>query len=275
VRKNFLLNPQLMTAVYFAIIGSMLGSFLNVCLYRLPRGESIVRPRSRCPECGTPVRIYDNIPVISYFILRGRCRNCRAAIPVQYPLVEAGCAVLAAAAWLKSGSSPQAGADALFLILLLGIATADLRTYTIPDSFSLSGLLLGLAFSFLPGGMTPLESVIGILAGGGSLYLLGLVGGLILRREAMGGGDVKMIAMIGAFTGWPGVVFTIFMGSLSGSLVFGWINYVLKRDKLVPFGVFLALGAGIHLFWGQWLIEWYLGLFSPEAIEFFFSGGSG
>jgi leader peptidase (prepilin peptidase)/N-methyltransferase len=104
------------------------------------------------------------------------------------------------------------------------------------------------------------------------LYLVGLIGEFILRKEAMGGGDVKMMAMVGAFTGWPGALFTIFMGSIVGSLIFGWINYVLKREKLVPFGIFLALGAGVYVFFGQWLIEWYLGFFSPEAMEFFFSG---
>ena len=262
---------QTMIAVYAAVIGSMFGSFLNVLIYRLPRGESIVTPRSHCTECGAPVRFYDNIPVISYLILQGRCRNCRAGISFQYPLVEAGCAVLAVAAYLNGASMALFISDSVFLILLLGSAVTDLRSYHIPDTFSLGGLVLGLAFSFLPSGVSPLESVIGLLIGGGSLYLVGLVGEFILRREAMGGGDVKMMAMVGAFTGWPGALFTIFVGSLVGSLIFGWINYVLKREKLVPFGIFLALGAGIYVFFGQWLIEWYLEFFSPEAMEFFFS----
>ncbi len=266
---------QGMIAVYAAIIGSMLGSFLNVLIYRLPKGESIVTPRSHCMECGTPVRFYDNIPVISYLVLQGRCRNCRARISLQYPLVEAGCAALAVAAYLNGESMALFIADTVFLILLLGIAVTDLRSYHIPDTFSLGGLVLGLAFSFLPGGVSPLESVIGLLVGGGSLYLVGLVGELLMRREAMGGGDVKMMAMIGAFTGWPGALFTIFVGSIAGSLIFGWINYVLKREKLVPFGIFLALGAGIYVFFGHRLIEWYLEFFSLEAMKFFFSGGSG
>ena len=248
-------------AIYAAIIGSMLGSFLNVLIYRLPRSESIVTPRSHCTECGAPVRFYDNIPVISYLILQGRCRNCRAGISLQYPLVEAGCAALAVAAYLNGESLALFIADTVFLILLLGIAVTDLRSYHIPDTFSLGGLVLGLVFSFLPGGVSPLESVIGLLIGGGSLYLVGLIGELVLRREAMGGGDVKMMAMVGAFIGWPGVLFTIFVGSIAGSIIFGWINYVLKREKLVPFGIFLALGAGIYVFFGQWLIEWYLGFF--------------
>ena len=264
-----------MIAIYAGIIGSMIGSFLNVCIYRLPRGESIVRPRSHCPECRAPIRFYDNIPVISYFILRGRCRNCRAGISVRYPLVEAGCAALAVAAYLNDGSMAFFIADAVFLIILLGIAVADAESYHIPDFFSLGGLILGLTFSFLPGGVSPLESVIGLLVGGGLLYLVGLIGELIMRREAMGGGDVKMMAMIGAFIGWPGVLFTVFAGSLAGSLIFGWINYVLKRDKLVPFGIFLALGAGVYVFFGQWLIEWYLGFFSQETLDQLFSGGGG
>ena len=263
------MNTDFATAVFFGIIGSMVGSFLNVCIYRLPKGESIVRPRSHCMECGTPIRVYDNIPVVSYFILRGKCRNCRASVSIQYPLVEITCAALFVAAYLSSDSMALFMIDAVFLALLLGIAVVDARTYTIPDSFTIGGIILGLAFSFIPGGLNPLESLIGMLVGGLTLYIVGLLGEIIMRRETMGGGDVKMMAMLGAFIGLPGVFFSIFVGSLAGSIIFGWINYVMHKEKLVPFGIFLALGAALYVFFGQILIEWYLGFFSPQAIEFF------
>jgi leader peptidase (prepilin peptidase) / N-methyltransferase len=265
------MNADFATAVFFGIIGSMVGSFLNVCIYRLPKGQSIVMPRSHCTECETPIRFYDNIPVVSYLLLRGKCRNCRASISLQYPLVEASCAALVVAAYLGSDSMALFMIDAVFLVLLFGIAVVDARTYTIPDTFTIGGILLGLAFSFLPGDLNPLESLIGMLVGGLTLYIVGLLGEVIMRRETMGGGDVKMIAMLGAFIGLPGVFFSIFVGSLLGSLIFGWINYVMRKEKLVPFGIFLALGAGLYVFFGQILIEWYLGFFSSQAIDFFFS----
>ena len=255
------MDIRLATAIFLGILGSMAGSFLNVCIYRLPQDKSIVVPRSRCLRCGTPIRWYDNIPLVSFIILRGKCRTCGGPISLQYPLVEAAGAGLMVIVYFKVGLSFDLLEDATLLFILLGIAVTDTRTYTIPDGLSLSGIVLGLLLCFLPGGITPLESVVGLLVGGGSLYLVALVGEFIFNKEAMGGGDVKMLAMIGAFLGWPGVLFTLFVGSLIGSFIFGWINFVLRKKKLVPFGLFLAIGAGIYTFAGPELIAWYLWLF--------------
>lgn len=255
------MDIRLATAIFLGILGSMAGSFLNVCIYRLPQGGSLVVPRSRCPRCGTPIHWYDNIPLVSFIILRGKCRACGGPISLQYPLVEAAGAGLMVIVYFKVGLSFDLLEDATLLFILLGIAVSDARTYTIPDGFSLSGIVLGLMLCFLPGGITPLESVVGLLVGGGSLYLVALLGEYIFKKEAMGGGDVKMLAMIGAFLGWPGVLFTLFVGSLIGSFIFGWINFVLRKKKLVPFGLFLAIGAGIYTFAGPELIAWYLSFF--------------
>jgi leader peptidase (prepilin peptidase)/N-methyltransferase len=252
------------TSIYIlaGVLGAMFGSFLNVCVYRLPREQSVVRPRSSCPACGHLVRAWDNLPVLSWVILGGKCRDCGARISAQYPLIELASAALALAALHKTGLSWNWAGQFMFLWLLLGIAATDVQHYLIPDHFSLGGLIAGLGLSFIPGGVEPAGAVIGALTGGGALYLVAVAGKVAFGKDAMGGGDVKMLAMIGAFTGWQGVLFTVFAGSLAGSLIFGFINYVLHKDKLVPFGVFLSLGAGLYVFTGDKLISWYLSLFS-------------
>lgn len=255
------MEPRFSAIFVVGVLGAMLGSFLNVWIHRLPRGESIVFPRSRCPVCGALIRWYDNVPLLSYLWLRGRCRDCRAPISLQYPLVEAAFAALAVAVFLETGPGLNFLASLCLIFILTGIAVTDLRTYTIPDLFSLGGLAAGFALSFLPGGVTPLESLVGLLIGGGSLYLVALAGERIFKKEAMGGGDIKMLAMIGAFLGWPGVLFTVFVGAVVGSLVYGTINYVFRKKKLVPFGLFLALGAGVYVFAGPRIIHWYLSFF--------------
>jgi len=239
----------------------MLGSFLNVCIYRLPRGESVVTPRSHCPRCGRTIPWYENVPVLSWLALRGHCRGCGQTISLQYPLVELAAATLTAVSWLRFGASWETPAMAVLLLILLGILVADLQTYTIPDAFSLGGLAAGIVFACLPGGISPLQAVLGALVGGGALYLAAVAGQAALGREAMGGGDIKMLAMIGAFTGWPGVLFSLFAGSVAGSLIYGWINYVQKKRRLVPFGVFLALGTALYVFRGREITAWYLGFF--------------
>ena len=257
-----MIEPQADVAVVFGILGAMLGSFLNVCIYRLPQNRSIVYPRSACPACGHTIRWYDNVPVLSWLWLRGRCRDCGGKISLRYPLVELTVAVLAVLLYLSWGISFDLLERFTLLFILLGIAVADAREYIIPDLFSLGGLTLGLAFSFLPGGISPFQSFLGALVGGGSLYLVALLGELVFKKEAMGGGDVKMLALIGSFLGWPGVLFTVFAASLAGSLIFGAVNYVFRKKTLVPFGVFLAFGASLYLFAGQRVIGWYLSFFA-------------
>lgn len=248
--------PLLLLAAYAAVTGAAVGSFLNVCVYRLPAGESVVHPPSRCPACGAGVRWYHNVPVLGWAMLRGRCAACRAPISVQYPLVELCGALIWLAAFVRYGLSWQALSSALFFTLLLGIALTDARAYTIPDEFSLGGLVAGLLLSLAPGGISPLRSVAGVALGFGLLYAVAVVGEWVFRKPAMGGGDIKMMAMIGAFLGVPGVLLTLFLGALLGSVIFGPISW--RTGKLVPFGIFLALGAAVVEPWGGAMMRWYL-----------------
>jgi leader peptidase (prepilin peptidase)/N-methyltransferase len=251
--------PDWFLWAYAAVVGACVGSFLNVCVYRWPEGQSVVSPPSRCPACGTRIRWRDNIPVLGWILLRGRCRECGARISVQYPLIELVTASLWVAAAARHGLSWQTLASAVFFTLLLGIALTDARTYIIPDEFTLGGLVIGLALSFAPGGIEPLRAVFGAALGFGLLWVVAVLGEAVFRKPAMGGGDIKMMAMVGAFLGPLGVLLTVFLGALFGSLIFGPIS--LKTGKLVPFGIFLALGAAIAEPWGQAIIDWYVRTF--------------
>jgi leader peptidase (prepilin peptidase)/N-methyltransferase len=242
-------------AAIAGVLGLLLGSFLNVCTLRWPVDESVVRPPSHCPGCGTQIRWYDNIPVVSYLILRGQCRVCSASISPQYPIVELATGLIWAGSFMQHGLSVEGARGALFLTVLLGIAITDARFYIIPDQFSLGGGVLGLALAPLPGGLTILQSVLGAAVGFGLLWLVAKLGTWLFKKEAMGGGDLKMMGMVGAFLGLPGVLLTIFLGALLGSIVFGPISW--KTGKLVPFGIFLAVGASVSYGWGDWLINWY------------------
>lgn len=241
---------------YAAVIGACVGSFLNVCVYRWPADLSVIRPPSRCGSCGTPIRWFDNVPVFGWMILRGRCRACGAGVSIQYPLVELGTAVIWVASVLRYGVEWQALVVALFFTILLGIALSDAKTYIIPDQFTLGGAVIGFALSFAPGGVTWQQSLIGGAVGFGLLWLIAVVGEWAFKKQAMGGGDIKMMLMVGAFLGPWGVVLTLFLGALFGSLIFAPIS--MKTGKLVPFGIFLALGAAITEPFGQALIDWYV-----------------
>ncbi len=264
--------------VVFAFLwGAMLGSFLNVCVWRLPRNESVIRPASHCPGCGRPIAWYDNVPLVSFLILRGRCRHCRAPISVQYPAIELAVGLVWAGAVLWWGASWEALSAALLTTLLLGMALTDARHYLIPDEFSLGGLGAGLALSFLPGGISPLGSLLGAATGFALLWLVkaggdwALARGMIRGEElkqvleagekptTLGAGDLKMMAMVGSFLGWQGVLLTAFLGSVSGVLVFLPL-LLLKRRSPIPFGVFLAVGAVVTLVVGDALIAWYQGM---------------
>ena len=253
-----------LVVVYATLLGAVVGSFLNVCVHRWPRDESVVKPRSRCPQCGSPIAWYDNIPILGWLILRGKCRNCGNPISARYPLVELAVALIwggamLAFAWGDVTLTPHAIGEALrvaiFVTILLGIALTDAEHYIIPDEFSLGGLVIGVLLSLLPGGITPFASALGALVGFGLLWLIAVLGEKAFRKPAMGGGDIKMMAMIGAFVGWQGVLLTIFLGSLFGAVVFGPISY--RTGKLVPFGIFLALGGVVTVLWGDALVHWY------------------
>lgn len=247
---------ECLVMIFAGIFGLMVGSFLNVCIVRLPANLSIVRPRSRCPRCEKPIAWFDNIPVVSWLVLRGKCRGCALPISPMYPGVE----LLTGAIWaLMAWCYPldlEALRGALFFTLLLGIALTDAREYIIPDEFTWGGLALGLLFSLVGGLPTLLPALIGAVTGFGILWLIGFVGHLILKEEAMGGGDIKMMAMVGAFLGWQGVLLTIFLGALLGTIIFLPLS-LLGRKKLVPFGVFLSAGAAATWIAGPAIIAWY------------------
>ena len=251
----------IVVALFGGLFGMAIGSFLNVCIHRLPLGESVVTPRSRCPGCGHAIGWRDNIPVVSWLMLRGKCRGCGEPISIRYPLVELACGALWLAAILVWGAEWQALVMAVFFTILLGIALTDLSHYIIPDAFSIGGLIMGLALALLPGGLTIVQAAIGAVLGFGLLFVVAWLGEWIFRKPAMGGGDIKMMAMVGAFLGPVGVVLTIFLGALLGSLIFGPIS--LKTGKLVPFGIFLALGALVTAIWGDAMIDWYVQTFFP------------
>jgi leader peptidase (prepilin peptidase) / N-methyltransferase len=256
--------PELWFVIMAALFGALFGSFLNVCIVRLPAEQSVIRPRSRCPRCGKGIRAYDNIPVVSWLLLRGRCRNCGEPISIQYPLVELATAgIWGWAAW-RYGMSLEALRAMVFGTLLLGIAMTDAREYIIPDEFTIGGLAFGLLFS-LAGGLAGLgQAVLGAALGFGILWLVGAVGTWALKQDAMGGGDIKMMAMVGAFLGWKGVLLTIFLGALLGSLIFVPLTLVGKK-KLVPFGIFLALGAAAAYVAGPAMYAWYAGYLGLAA----------
>ena len=238
------------------LVGLMIGSFLNVCTLRWPEDESVVFPGSHCPKCGEPIRWYDNVPVLGYVLLRGRCRACREPISLQYPLVELATGLVWTGMFSYAGLSFEALRGTLLLTILFGIALTDARFYIIPDQFSLGGLVLGLGLAFLPGGIDALDALIGAIVGFGLLGSVAVVGKWMLKKDAMGLGDIKMMAMVGAFLGWAGVFLTVFLGALLGAVIFGPISY--KTKKLVPFGIFLAAAAAITYGFGSEIIDWYL-----------------
>ncbi len=245
-----------MVIMVAAVFGLLLGSFLNVCTLRWPTDQSVVHPPSHCPACEASIHWYDNIPVLSYLILRGRCRACRALISPQYPMVELATGLIWAGSFLHHGLSAEGGRGAVFLTILLGIAVSDARFYIIPDQFSLGGTAIGLALAPFPGGLTLFQTFLGAAVGFGLLWLVATAGTWLFKKDAMGGGDLKMMAMVGAFLGIPGVFLTLFLGALLGSVIFGPISW--KTGKLVPFGIFLAVGGAVAYGWGDLLIGWYM-----------------
>lgn len=244
------------------VFGAMVGSFLNVCIYRLPLRLSIVLPRSHCPACETPIRAYDNVPILSYLLLRGRCRACGQAISARYPLIEALTGVTAVAAVLHFGWQPQLVVAFAFLCALIVVTFVDIDHQIIPDPVSLPGIAVGLTASAVTGQPGWRASLVGILIGGGILWAVAEGYQRLTGREGMGGGDVKLLAMIGAFLGWRAVPVTLLIGSLTGTVVGLALILFQSRDSRtpIPFGPFLALGAVSALFFGEELIDWYLTL---------------
>lgn len=241
------------------LFGLLLGSFLNVCIVRWPARESVVAPRSRCPRCHHLIAWYDNIPVVSWLVLRARCRQCHLPIPLRYPAVELATGVIWGVAAWRLGPSVEMLRAASLMTLLLGIAMTDAREYIIPDEFSVGGAVLGLLFAFGGGLLAWPDAVLGAVVGYGILWLVAVAGERLLGEEAMGGGDIKMMALLGAFLGWQGVLLTLFLGALLGTLIFLPLK-LAGRNPLVPFGVFLALGGAATYWAGGPLMAWYWGV---------------
>jgi len=244
------------------IFGMCIGSFLNVCIYRLPTSKSISDPpRSICPGCNRPIRFYDNIPVLSYIWLRGKCRNCNAPISFRYPMVELMTGIVALGLLFKFGLSLESLVYFVFISSLLVITFIDLDHRIIPDIITLPGIPIGLVVSFALPTISFKASVLGLLIGGGSLWLVSWAYSLIAKRDGMGGGDIKLLAMIGTIIGWKGVIFTVFASSVMGSCV--GITIMLIKGKnmkyAIPFGPFLSIGAIAYVFLGSHFITWYFG----------------
>ncbi|WP_456431389.1 prepilin peptidase [Thermosulfuriphilus sp.] len=248
--------------IFSFLVGAVWGSFLNVCIFRLPRGCSIVSPGSHCPHCQSPIHWYDNIPLVSFLVLRGRSRCCQQPISWQYPLVETLSALLAVATVHRFGFSPLAILYFLFISALVVVTFVDLHHQIIPDEVSLSGIIVGLLASVLRSDLSLIDSALGVIVGGGILWLVAFVYQRLTGREGMGGGDIKLLAMIGAFLGWKAIPFVIFLSALVGSLV-GILLMLFKRGATIklaiPYGPFLSLGALIWVFFGEKIILFYLG----------------
>jgi len=251
-----------MALIFSFIFGTIVGSFLNVCIVRLPTHQSVVTPSSRCPSCKQPIAFYDNIPILSFIILRGKCRKCKDPISYHYPLVEFLAGLFSLIFMISYGPSLNYAVYFTFSTALITITVIDIKHQIIPDIITLPGIAIGLLISFLSSNLSFLDSLIGTVAGGGSLLLV--AGGyyLFTKKEGMGLGDVKLLAMMGAFLGWRSILFIIVVGSFSGALVGITVMLIQKKDRryAIPFGPFLSLGALSYLLYGQEIIHWYIQL---------------
>jgi len=248
-------------SLFFGLLGLIIGSFLNVVIYRVPRGESIVYPGSHCPACGHNLRPWELIPVLSFLILRGRCSQCRERISWRYPLLEFLNGLLYYyAAWKNTGGSfLELGIDFYFISILLVLGAIDWDTFRLPDIFTLPLLGIGLLVAFfLPQAPSGWESLGAALGAGGFFWLI-----TVVYPKGMGLGDVKFVAALGAFLGVAGILMTIFIASLTGSII-GLISLALKKRgfrEQIPFGPYLAFGALIAFFWGQEIMNFYFSFF--------------
>lgn len=263
----------------FFLFGIIVGSFLNVCIVRLPHERSVVKPRSHCPQCKHPISWYDNIPLLSYTLLGGKCRHCKAVISFRYFLVELITGLTFAGFYLHFGLSAVTLAYLVMACCFIVATFVDFAHRIIPDEVSVGGMLIGLILSFFipelhvdhPVGFQGQElalgrSALGVFIGGGSIYLLAIIGDFIFKKESMGGGDVKLMAMVGAFLGWKLAVLAFFIAPFFGA-AYGIAEKIRTKDSAIAYGPFLVLGALISLFWGGDIIAWILGsygLYTPH-----------
>ncbi len=256
------MTPETFTLVVAGLFGLLVGSFLNVCIYRLPRGTSIVWPASACGSCKRELRWFENIPIVSWVVLGARCARCKAPISLQYPLVEAITAVLFVLVAATTPVGPLLAARLLFVCALIVLFGIDLEHQILPNAITLPGIVIGLAFSLVapPGWQA---SLLGVLLGGGVLYAIAWGYYTVRREEGLGMGDVKMLGMIGAFLGWQAVLLTLVLASFSGAII-GVAMIALQRGSMkyaLPFGTFLAIGALVAMLAGQPIIDWYAGFY--------------
>jgi leader peptidase (prepilin peptidase)/N-methyltransferase len=252
-----------LSVAFLFLLGLLVGSFLNVCIYRIPRRESLAWPASHCTSCNRTLSWFENVPVFSWAILRGRCRTCRASISAIYPIVEIVTAAIFAGGYLIYGWTPLLAVRLLFACAMIVLFVIDLQHRILPNVITLPGILVGLAFSaVLPPGW--FASAIGAVAGGGALFLIAEAYYRIRGVEGLGMGDVKMLAMIGAFLGWQLTIVTLMLASFSGSVIGVGLIALGRRSMqaALPFGTFLAVGALIAAVYGDTLLAWYISLYS-------------
>ncbi len=238
-----------------AAFGSIVGSFLNVCIYRIPEGRSIILPGSHCTQCKQPIKFYDNIPIVSYLFLKGRCRNCQTKISPQYPIVESITAALSALLFWRYGLSLPYLATFSFTCALVIITFIDLEHQIIPDIITLPGIPLFFLAAIFIMNLRLIDAVLGIIIGGGILYLIAFAYELLRKTEGMGGGDIKLLAMMGAFLGWQSLWFIIMVSSLLGAIIGITAMMIQKQDMkyAIPFGPFLSVAAVSYLFFGAYI----------------------
>ena len=245
-----------------AFLGLAIGSFLNVVIHRLPRRESLVSPGSRCPACGYSLRAVDNIPVVSYLLLLGRCRQCRAPISARYPLVELATGVLFVLHYFVFGWTLLLAVRLLFAAAMIALFFIDLEHRLLPDRITLPGIAAGILASLsLPPGIR--DALVGMIAGGGVLWAIGEAYYRYAGHEGMGGGDVKMLAMIGAFLGWQLVIVTLVFSSIAGAVI-GLVVIAARRGDMkyaLPYGTFLGIAAVVSSLYGDRIVRWYAGLY--------------
>ncbi|MBA7495629.1 Prepilin peptidase PppA [subsurface metagenome] len=243
------------------ILGLIVGSFSNVCIYRIPRNESIIYPASHCPKCRSNISPKDNIPLLSYILLKGRCRNCKSKISIQYPIVEFITGLIYLIIYLIYGLNIQSLIYIILSSALIIITFIDLNEQVIPEVISLPGIVVGLILSFFVTYVSFINSALGIVIGGGIILVIRLAGSLIFKKESMGIGDIELAAMIGAFLGWRYIIMSLFLGFFLGALagIILILSKIKSREDVVPFGPFIVLGSFITLLWGEKIITWYIG----------------
>ena len=256
---------SLLHSLFVFILGTVVGSFLNVCIYRLPREESVIWPASKCPHCAHPIRWFDNVPILSFFILRGRCRDCQGEISVRYATIETLTGIIFLWVSVFFGWTAHGVVALILFCSLLVASVVDLEHQIIPDEISFGGLAVGLILSSVFPEIYQeaiwwkglIQALIGALLGGGMIYVTGMIGDFVFKKESMGGGDVKLLAMLGAFLGWKNAILIFLLAPIL-ALPLGLFLKFARRVHVISYGPFLSLAGWISFVWGDKIIQWYL-----------------